>query len=113
MTSKLTMPQNLTLNPRTLLILRDASPPRHHPKARGPLPGTRPMELGQMGHAYQLRGIRMGSLLCDIPAISAFLARDWCIDELRWSYHGRYHLHSARRLVHAWAQALCVAGGRV
>jgi hypothetical protein len=47
-----------------------------------------------MGHAYQLRGIRMGSLLCDLPAIPSFLARDGSIDELRWSYHGRYHLHS-------------------
>jgi hypothetical protein len=57
------MPQDLTLHPRTLLILRDASPPRHRPKARGPLPSTRPMEFGQMGHAHQLRGIRMGSVV--------------------------------------------------
>jgi hypothetical protein len=102
MINRLTMPQNLTLDPRTLLLLRNASPPRHRPKARGPLPSTRSMESGQMGHAHQLRGIRMGSLLCNLPAVPTFLASDWRIDELRWSYHGCYHLHSAGRLVHAW-----------
>jgi hypothetical protein len=100
--SQLTIHQNLALHSRTLLLLRNASSPRYRPKARGPLPSTWSMELGQMGHAHQLRGIRMGGLLCDLPAIPTFLACDWRVDELRWSYHGRYHLHSAGRLVHAW-----------
>jgi hypothetical protein len=96
------MPQNLALHSRTLLLLRDASLPGHRPKTRGPLPSTRSMEPGQVGHAYQLRGVRMGSLLCDLPAVPTFLAGDWRVYELRRSYHGRYHLHSAWRLVHAW-----------
>lgn len=60
------------------------------------------MEFRQMGLTYQLLGIGMGSLLCDLLAFPTFLACHGRINELRRPYHGSHHLHCVRRLVYSW-----------